>query len=75
MYERSSLQFLWWLLLGAPDKSETKHVNQPSLSTSAGLEMKKGAYGLRSRARALRNGVERRLSVPRAGRILLMESE
>jgi len=79
MHERSWWQFLRWLLLSAPNESETKHVNQPSLSRSAGLGGKKGANTLRLRARVLRNGMERRVPVPGVevgvGRILLMESE
>jgi hypothetical protein len=76
MYERMWWQFLRWLL-SAPNESETKHVNQPSWSTSAGLGRKKGAYTLWLRVRVLRNEMERRVSVPKmgVGRILLMESE
>jgi hypothetical protein len=67
MYERKLWQFLRWLLLCALNESEKKHVNQPSLSTSAGLGRKKGAYMLWLRVRVLRNGVERRVLVPGEG--------
>lgn len=79
-HEKKSWQFLWWLFLGALNESETKHVNQPNSSTSAGLRRRKGAYTLRLRARVLRNGMEKRVPVPvpgvgvGMGRIFLMES-
>lgn len=63
MYKRNLLPFQRWLLLCALDGSDKKHVSQPSLSTSAFLGKKKGAYMLRLRVRVLRNGTERRVLV------------